>query len=206
MHITRLLCLNQNFDNVLKWSKIVAKEKPRRRAVFITLLIKSGVYLLTPSEEVEQYIDQFNLLTPKKYYVPRLFFFLLAIKRNVGLDYIFVGFTLANKYKNYHHFNTFFNALPPSIEAIEKVVSYIKKSENYSEWFPIYIWEGCGVLEGFIDVISTINWQSLPINTAYRYIKLYLDIKDYDLNKEQLRLMRFYIVPAPYTKKNLLMC
>ena len=188
MHITRLLCLDKNLSNVFRWCQIVAKQPLRRRAIFITLLIKLGVYLLSPTEHIEQYIDQFNLLTPKKYYVSRLFFFLLVIKKNINLDYIFVGFALANKYKKDYCFEHFSNTLPPPIEYIEKLDSYFRKSRYYSDRLALNIWDCCRVLECFIDVISTINWQLLPIELAYDYINLYLNIKYYDLEEEKLRL------------------
>lgn len=174
MHITRVLCLNPKLENVFKWCQIIAKQRPRRRAIFVTLLIKSGVHLLNANEQIAQYLDRFNLLTSKKYYVSRLFFFLSAIRKNINLDYIFVGFTLANKYLENYHFENLTHALPPSTESIEKIVKLFKNSEHGHERLAIHIWERCGVLIGFVDVLSSINLHLLPTELAYQYLKLYL--------------------------------
>src|SRR5437773_11502970 len=96
--VTRLLSLSNNRVNILKWCKIIDLQPRNRRAIFATLLIKSGVYTIDADTVCQEAIDKFNEITPKVYYSARLYFFLLGIKRGVSVGYLLDGFTLANKY------------------------------------------------------------------------------------------------------------
>lgn len=183
--IVRLLALNQNFENVLDWCKIIVKQSRKHQSIFTVLLIKTGVLWLDVNQQIKEAIDKFNKLTTNKQYVQRLFFLFLAIKKNLCLDYVLIGFKLANKYEKDYKFTIFpQNTSKFSSIFIEKLANYIKSTEIYYRSFPLLIWRACGEMTGLFDMLTQIKWKSLSKEIAIKYLRFYLEIVYLENHKE----------------------
>jgi len=185
MVIVRLLVLSQNFENVLQWCQIVAKQRQKHQSTFATLLIKTGVLWIDVNEQIKETFDEFNKLTYSKQYVQRLFFLLLAIKKNLCLDYVLTGFKLANKYEKDYKFLIFPQYTSKiSSNFIEKLSNYIKSTEIYYQSFPLLIWRACGEMQGLIETFIEIKWKNLSKEIAIKYLRFYLEIVYLENHKE----------------------
>lgn len=205
MHITRLLLLSQDIDKAFNWSCLVIRQKPRCRTIFITLLIKSGVFNLDASVTLAKNIETFNSLTPRKYYVSRLFFFFLAVKKGISLEHIFVGFTLANKYYKSYVFTDLTNALNPSIQAIEAIFSQLKELKHVYPYKVMGTWQYSAYFPDFVDTLLSVNWQKIPTKLHGKYLSLFLDNIDFDLKEETIKLKWNFIREISPTIERLLL-
>jgi hypothetical protein len=192
--ITRMLSLSKNRGNILQWCKIIARQPRNRRAIFATLLIKSGAYTIDADTIRPEVLDQFNEIMPKTCYSARLYFFLLGMKRGISIDYLLDGFRLANKYYKGYCFTKLNNCTSFHYRPVTEMIDYLSTGEDYFPALAMRVWERCGELAGFNEVIAKIPWREIPVPAAYHCLYLFLDFINHDVNGDELaRKWRFVI-------------
>ncbi|MEW6734185.1 MAG: hypothetical protein AB1489_22860 [Acidobacteriota bacterium] len=175
MVITRLLSLSRNHENILSWCKVITRQPHNRRAIFATLLIKSGAYTMNAANINLEVLDQFNEVTPRAFYSPRLYFFLLGIKRGIEPNYLLDGFRLAKRYKKDYQFTKLNNCTTFSYYLVTELIDYLSTGEDYFYALALRVWERCGELAGFDEVLAKIPWREIPVEAASCCLSFFLD-------------------------------
>jgi hypothetical protein len=185
--IMRLLVLSRNRTNIFRWCEIIAFQPKKRQGIFATLLIKSGAYIYKADRLSHEIFERFNNVTSISCYSGRLYFFLLGLKKGITADYLLAGFQLANRYNKDFRFAKLNDCPSFPLAQVEDLIDYIKSSKNYYEKLPLVIWERCGELAGFSDLISDICWKKLSVEIAYKFLRLFIDFIDHDVSGHELR-------------------
>ncbi|OYE04042.1 hypothetical protein [Nostoc sp. 'Peltigera membranacea cyanobiont' 232] len=170
----RLLSLN-NGNKTLKWCHIITQQPESRRLTFTSILIENQIYSTDPLSLDD--IERFNQITDDIDYEYRLYCLFIAFSQGISVDYMLGGFQLASKYPSEYHRFDYLDRLDGDClfpeEAVEKLIAHLGNVGEYRFSLPLDIWEKCGQLSGFGNIILRIDWTKYPKEIAYEYLNFY---------------------------------
>lgn len=176
--LSRLLSI-QNNRYTLEWCRIIVQQPESLRLIFTTVVIETQIYSLNLTDLLISGIERFHQIVGETDYAYRLYYFFLALKKGISIDYILAGFKLAvlypYDYKQFQYING--DCYFPDI-VVDKIIQ-IGNYMNFSNWEFYSIWEKCGELDGLIDIILNINWQDYEKDVAAKYLNFYLYTIDF---------------------------
>lgn len=164
--ISRMLSLGEE-SIVREWCDAIVSCSLNKRAVFATIIVETRSFKKDPREIPNDAFPNFFSLTTKKQFVPRLHYFLRAIKENISFDYLFAGFRLANRYRPEAHLYTLRNCKEFPYETVVDLADLIRSRFPKSGDISLSIWEECSRMPGLMKLISNPIWKQIGLEAAY---------------------------------------
>ncbi|MCI0614059.1 hypothetical protein L0244_13825 [bacterium] len=167
--ISRMLCLGEE-SIVREWCNLTLGCSTNKRSVFITQINETRFFKKDTSQIPGDAFETFFRITTNRQLVGRLYYFLTAIEENVSTDYLFAGFRLANRYCRSAHFDTFGDCKDFPYKIVVDLTDFIRGRFPKKGDLSLSIWEQCGEIPGFTNLISNPVWKQIGVDAAFRLL------------------------------------
>lgn len=170
----------------IRWIRALDGVAPHRRHAFAELVFETQAYR-SDANGLADVVRRHEQLCSDDNYRHRTHYLLLGIRESRSSSYILDGFELANEYKPDAEF-THQGDGPPVLANIQTAMASIGDTDEHwpKTGFPLVLWERCGLLEGFGELLGELDWRELGCKHAYQFADLlagtvYTDVGGEDL-------------------------
>jgi hypothetical protein len=154
------------------WCNLILSSPPNRRAAFVAIINETRFFRWNPAKLSSDVIQRFFEMTTKKQLPERLCYFLKAVEKNISIDYLFAGFRLANRYCPQYLFNEFNNCKHFPYDDVVEIFNRIRSKYASSREFALMLWEECGRMAGFSELIQNPGWKQIGVVPAARLLRI----------------------------------
>ncbi|NOT56059.1 MAG: hypothetical protein HOP18_15785, partial [Deltaproteobacteria bacterium] len=168
------------------WCQIVAWFPAQRRSAFVAQLLESGTYQHDPQHVTLEVVDEFNLLTPDTHYNEWVSLLLEAIRKEVSLAYLLSGFRLAVTFHPDARFAIQGDCRDFAYDTVETLILSLPNDYPDAGWYALPLWERCGQLSGFVDVLRQTEWHRFPPTIRRQYASFLINFIQHDVSGAEL--------------------
>jgi hypothetical protein len=191
-----------NHEKTLSWCNVLQYQQPNRRSLFITILVKSGVFNSISGNEHFPLWQTMTCISGRKNYPLRLWVLMDAVKRKIKTDSIMAGLQLV---PDSHVMHDIYRCDDPPIDKIRSLGAHVRKAKEYYPSFIYEMWQACGALKGFAAVLRSLkDHKQLSPDVCLDFFDIFCDLATRDPGQVKASLWEYVRRGAPLIWKNLL--
>jgi hypothetical protein len=173
------------------WGPVIQALPADRRVMFVGKLTAAGASLSMPMANSAAYVEEASTLASDEQFPAWIERLLLVMQRDASADYLLSGFRLATQFKA----KSRFEELGHCANFPEQEVEEIGISLDEHNWLAVTLWERCGRLPGFGEVIRQSRWHEFAPNAARSYFRflvgiVYCDIPEPAIQKKWAAIVK----------------
>lgn len=167
------------------WGRIAVRLPADRRAVFVEKLIETEACRSLPEPEIEGCTVETSLLATGEQFPPWVERLLLAAPNSLSSGYLLAGFRLAAHLAPGHQFQAIGQCANFPETDVEEIAIAIQLVD--SGWLALTLWDRCGRLPGFSELINRSRWRAFDPKAAHSYFRFLIGIVYCDLRDSRLQ-------------------
>jgi hypothetical protein len=165
------------------WGRIIQVLPPHRRATFVEKLSGVVASLPIPMADSARYVEETSELASDEQFPVWIEHLLLVMQRDSSADYLLAGFRLTTQFKPKHPFGE----IGRCVNFPEQDVEEISISFDEHNWLALALWERCGRLPGFAELIRGSRWRSFASKAARWYFRFLVGIVYCDIPEQAIQ-------------------
>jgi hypothetical protein len=165
------------------WGPVIQALPADRRVTFVEKLIGVRASRRSPIANSAAHVEEASSLASDEQFPVWIEHLLLVMHRDSSADYLLAGFRLSTQFNPKHRFGE----IGQCVNFPEQDVEEIGISLDEHNWLALALWERCGRLPGFAELIRGSRWRSFAPEAARSYFRFLVGIVYFDIPEQAIQ-------------------